>query len=181
MEGAAHVLRFVKVFLIFAAGLLLFPVLAYLYLVFGHPPVAATDAPLPLEAAIVRIPLTARIHKEMPSQPPIAADNATLVAGAQIYSDKCAVCHGTPTDPSAIGKNMFPNAPQLWAKHRDGVVGVSDDPPGETYWKVKNGIRLSGMPAYGKALTERQIWQVSLLLSLANKPLPAEATQALTQ
>ena len=174
-------LRFVKVFVIFAAGLLLFPILAYLYLVFGRPPVAATDAPLPLEAAIVRIPLTARIHKEMPSQPPIAADDAALVAGAQIYSDKCAVCHGTPTDPSPIGKNMFPSAPQLWAKYPDGTVGVSDDPPGETYWKVKNGIRLSGMPAYGKALTDQQLWQVSLLLSVANKPIPAEATQALAQ
>jgi hypothetical protein len=37
------------------------------------------------------------------------------------------------------------------------------------------------MPAYGKALTEQQLWQVSLLLSLANKPLPAQATQALAQ
>ena len=66
-------------------------------------------------------------------------------------------------------------------KYPDGTVGVSDDPPGETYWKVKNGIRLSGMPAYGKALTDQQLWQVSLLLSVANKPIPAEATQALAQ
>ena len=43
------------------------------------------------------------------------------------------------------------------------VVGVSDDEPGETYWKVANGIRLSGMPAYTHILTETQMWQVSLL------------------
>ena len=54
-------------------------------------------------------------------------------------------------------------------------IGVSDDPAGETYWKVKNGIRLSGMPAYGKSLSEKQLWQVSLLLSMADKPLPADA------
>jgi mono/diheme cytochrome c family protein len=47
---------------------------------------------------------------------------------------------------------------------------------GETYWKVKNGLRLTGMPAYGKLLSEKQLWQVSLLLSMADKPLPAEAS-----
>jgi hypothetical protein len=33
------------------------------------------------------------------------------------------------------------------------------------------------MPAYGSSLTETQLWQVSLLLSLADKPLPAEAAR----
>ena len=65
--------------------------------------------------------------------------------------------------------------PQFWITHKNGEMDVGDDPVGETYWKVKNGIRLSGMPAYGKALSETQLWQVSLLLSMANKPLPAEA------
>ena len=54
------------------------------------------------------------------------------------------------------------------AHHNGNVVGVSDDPPGETYWKVANGIRLSGMPSYKDLLTETQMWQVSLLL--ANAP-----------
>jgi mono/diheme cytochrome c family protein len=53
------------------------------------------------------------------------------------------------------------------------VVGVSDDPVGETYWKVRNGIRLSGMPAFNNLLNETQMWQVSVLLANADKPLPA--------
>ncbi|MHB8392814.1 MAG: c-type cytochrome, partial [Acidobacteriaceae bacterium] len=69
----------------------------------------------------------------------------------------------------------------LWEKHKNGVVGVSDDPVGETYWKVKNGIRLTGMPAFQSLLTETQMWQVSMLLSLANKPLPIEATEVLNK
>jgi mono/diheme cytochrome c family protein len=55
------------------------------------------------------------------------------------------------------------------------VIGVSDDPPGETYWKVANGIRLSGMPAFKGVLTENEMWQVSLLLANADKPLPPAA------
>jgi mono/diheme cytochrome c family protein len=50
---------------------------------------------------------------------------------------------------------------------------VTDDPAGETYWKVSNGIRLTGMPAFGKSLSERDIWNVSELLALADKLPPA--------
>ena len=71
---------------------------------------------------------------------------------------------------------MYPDAPPLWEKHHNSeVVGVSDDPPGETWWKVANGIRLTGMPAYKDVLTNTQIWQVSLLLANADKPLPPAA------
>jgi mono/diheme cytochrome c family protein len=161
----------------FVVALLLLPLVIYLYLAFGRPPVATADAPLPLEARIVQIPLNARIRREMPASAAIPATDENLNAGAGIYEDKCEICHGTKDAPSGIGRAMFPRAPQLWVKSEDGSVGVSGDPAGETYWKIKNGIRLSGMPAFGKALSETQIWQVSLLLSMADKPLPAEASK----
>lgn len=161
----------------FIAGLLALPLVIYLYIAFGHPPVAAVDKPFPLEARIAAIPLHKRIEREMPAASPIPASAANLNAGADIYEDKCEMCHGDSSQPSEIGDKIFPRAPRLWAKHKNGVVGVSDDPVGETYWKVKNGIRLTGMPAYGKALSETQLWQVSLLLSMADKPLPAEASK----
>jgi hypothetical protein len=47
--------------------------------------------------------------------------------------------------------------------------GVTDDPVGETHWKVSNGIRLTGMPAYTGSLTQAEMWQVSLLLANADK------------
>jgi mono/diheme cytochrome c family protein len=74
---------------------------------------------------------------------------------------------------------MFPRAPQLWERHNNKpeVVGVSDDPVGETYWKIRNGIRLSGMPSYKTLLTEEQLWQVALVLSVADKPLPTAAAK----
>jgi len=59
------------------------------------------------------------------------------------------------------------------------VVGVSDDPPGETYWKVANGIRLTGMPSYKDILSDTAMWQVSLLLANADKPLPPAAIDIL--
>jgi thiosulfate dehydrogenase len=165
----------------FLVGLLVLPLVIYLYLSFGKPPVAAADTPFPFEARIVKIPLRARIEREIPAASPIAATDENLNQGAGIYEDKCEVCHGVTGEPSAIGNSMFPNAPQLWAKKKSGAVGVSNDPVGAIYWKIKNGIRLTGMPAYGKALTDQQIWQVTLLLSRADKPLPAEAAKTVGQ
>jgi mono/diheme cytochrome c family protein len=75
---------------------------------------------------------------------------------------------------------MYPDAPQLWRKHKNGVVGVSDDEPGETYWKVAHGIRLTGMPAYSNVLSDTEMWQVSLLLKNADKDLPDPVTKILT-
>jgi mono/diheme cytochrome c family protein len=51
--------------------------------------------------------------------------------------------------------------------------GVTDDPAGESYWKVANGIRLTGMPAFKQSLSEAQMWQVSLLLAQADKIPPS--------
>jgi thiosulfate dehydrogenase len=165
----------------FLVGVILVPLAAYVYIAYGQPPVASADAPFPFEARIVKIPLSTRIKREMPANAPIPANEENLNAGAGIYEDKCEVCHGTQDQPSGIGKTMFPGAPQLWVKHKNGAVGVSDDPVGETYWKVKNGIRLTGMPAFQKLLTDNQMWQVSLLLSMADKPLPSEAAKTLGQ
>ncbi len=159
----------------FIAGIVLVPLAAMAYLRVGAPPVAVTDPAFPYEKAIVHVPLNARIHREMPTSVPIAATPENLVAGAAIYKQQCAFCHGVPNHEAPIAKHMYPVAPQLWKSHRAGVVGVSDDPAGETYWKVKNGIRLAGMPAYADLLSENQMWQVSLLVSKADQPLPAAA------
>ena len=131
----------------------------------------------PLESVIVKIPLNARIRREMPLSAPIPATDENLNAGAGIYEDKCETCHGTADQPSVMARTMFPKPPQFWVKQANRTMDVGDDPVGETYWKVKNGIRLTGMPAYGKLLSETQMWQVSLLLSKADKPLPAEAAK----
>jgi thiosulfate dehydrogenase len=161
----------------FVAGVLLLPLGVYAYLALGKPPVATADAPFPLESKVVGIPLDTRIKREAPANAPIAANDENLNAGAGIYEDKCEMCHGTADEPSVMARTMFPKPPQFWVMHKMGEMNVGYDPVGETYWKVKNGIRLSGMPAYGKALSETQLWQVSLLLSMADKPLPAEAAK----
>jgi thiosulfate dehydrogenase len=155
-------------------GLLVLPLGGALYVMTGHLPAAATDRPLPYERKIAHIALNARIRREAPDRDVSGLTTADLVAGAEIYVKDCAFCHGLPQQkPSPEGRGMFPRAPQLFAHG-----GVTDDPAGETYWKVKNGIRLTGMPSFGAALSDDEMWQVSAFLKRADK-LPPEALAAL--
>jgi thiosulfate dehydrogenase len=162
-------------------GLLLLPVAAFVYLRFGHPPVAVADPSFPFEAQIVHVPLNARVDAEAPKSARIEPSADNLLAGAGIYREQCAACHGLNPAASSFGGSMYPQAPPLWRSHGHGVVGVSDDPPGETFWKVDNGIRLTGMPSFRKILNPVQEWQVTLLLANADKPLPPAVAYLLQQ
>ena len=147
---------------------------AYIYFAGGYAPVATSAKAMPFEKMLAKKALDALIEKEAPQTPPFQPDEAAYTAGAAIYKMNCAICHGLPgAPPTSIAKGQFPRPPQLLMGH-----GVTDDPAGETYWKVANGIRLTGMPSFRQSLSETQMWQVSLLLKNADK-LPASVQQEL--
>src|SRR6476659_4486684 len=155
-------------------GIVVVPVIVYFYFSRGIAPVATSAPPMPFEKTFARMALHARLDKEVPKSVPIAADEAAYSAGAEVYKQHCAVCHGLPGVPqSAIASGMFPKPPKLM----EGT-GVTDDPAGETYWKVAGGIRMTGMPGFEKTLSTTQMWQVSLLCANADK-LPASVKEAL--
>jgi thiosulfate dehydrogenase len=148
----------------------------YAYLAMGMAPVATAAPPLPFEKKITGMALNARIGKEAPKSSPVPATDQAYAAGALIYQENCAVCHGLPgKDQTPIAKGEFPKPPNLFKGK-----GVSDDPVGETYWKVANGIRLTGMPGFAGSLSTEQMWQVSLLLANSDK-LPASVQTTLQQ
>jgi thiosulfate dehydrogenase len=160
----------------FLLGLLVLPLCGYLYFVLGLSPVATSAPPMPFERYFAKKALHARISREAPTTNLIQPTEGNLLAGANVYKQDCAVCHGLPGRPkSHIAEGMFPPPPQLFQG-----TGVTDDPAGVTYWKVKNGIRLTGMPGFGWTLSNEQMWQVSVLLANANK-VPPSVTQALQQ
>ena len=147
---------------------------AYIYFAGGYAPVATSAPPMPFEKMLAKKAQDAIIEKFAPKNVPIQANEAAYTAGAAIYKMNCAICHGLPSAPETpIAKGEFPRPPQLFKGH-----GVTDDPAGETYWKVANGIRLTGMPAFRQSLSETQMWQVSLLLKNADQ-LPASVQQDL--
>ncbi len=156
-------------------GIVVLPLCALVYVECGLAPVATASAPLPFERWAAKTALHARVSREAPSQSPIPATEDNLLAGAKIYRNDCAVCHGLQGQPKTrIAQGMFPSPPQLLRG-----TGVTDDPVGQTFWKVANGIRLTGMPGFDKTLTNAAIWQVSQMLANANH-LPASVAHLLS-
>ena len=87
------------------------------------------------------------------AEPPLA-DEAMALRGAGCFRDKCVQCHGAPgVAPGDPGKSMQPipgplvDAPRHWRAR-------------ELYWLTRNGIRMSGMPAWEFRLREDELWEL---------------------
>jgi mono/diheme cytochrome c family protein len=80
---------------------------------------------------------------------------ASVEEGDKLYATECSMCHGpdghTPTD---CGRWMYPRVSDLTSPE---VQQYSDR---ELFWIVKNGIRLSGMPAFGRVESDEHIWNL---------------------
>jgi len=147
---------------------------AYIYIRAGGVPMATSAAPLPLEKTIAGLALEASYGNAAQQKTPFQADEANLLVGARTYTEYCSVCHGGPqAAPTAIAKGMFPPPPQLFEQL------ITGDPEGITFWKVTNGIRMTGMPAFQHALSDTERWQVTMLLAHADR-LPARVLASLT-
>jgi len=146
-------------------GLVLVPLGVYYYFSSGHAPVATKSSEMLFEHNLAHIAQHAYLDK-LPHLPsPVPEDETNFLAGAKIYKEHCAVCHGLPGEPkTAIADGMFPPPPQLFRG-----TGVTDDEAWETYWKVAGGIRMTGMPGFSDHLGETKMWQVSVLLKNADK------------
>jgi mono/diheme cytochrome c family protein len=123
-------------------------------------PANADGKPSALETWAAHTSLRATLEREAPKGPnPVALTDANLTAGLRLYAKNCMVCHGASDgQASAIAAGLYQEPPQL------AMDGVEDDPEGISYWKIKHGIRLTGMPSYSASLDDTQIWQVALFL-----------------
>ena len=79
-------------------------------------------------------------------------------SGARFFRDNCAICHGAPgMQPSNISQGLLPSPPDLLgAKRRNDPV--------EVFWIAKNGVNMTGMPAFGKTQSDEQIWAIAAFL-----------------
>ncbi len=150
----------------------------YLLLQSGLIPANADAQPGGLELWVAGTSLNATLRNDAPKGPnPVALTDANLTQGVQLFGQHCAICHGTAAgDASAspVAKGLYPAPPQL------ATDGVEDDPEGVSYWKIKHGIRLTGMPSWAATLNDQQIWTLALFLKHMDK-LPTGPQAAWTQ
>lgn len=157
-----------------AAGL----ICAYGLVNSGLVPANADAKPGSLELWAANTSLNATLRSAAPKGPnPVALTDANLIAGVTLYGQHCALCHGTAASASSaspVAKGLYPAPPQL------ATEGVEDDPEGFSYWRIKHGVRLTGMPSWAGALSDQQIWTLALFLKHMDK-LPPSAQAAWAQ
>ena len=146
---------------------------AYLLLRSGKVSLATTAEPLPLEKQVAQLTLDANVRSEKDKANPLPVTDENMIEAAKEFKEHCVFCHGAPGRlRPPLATMMMPKPPQLFQK--DDMV--TDDPEGQIFWIVSNGIRLSGMPGFDDHLDEKERWQIVMLLKHADK-LPA-AVQA---
>lgn len=143
----------------------------YILIQNGLIPANADATPGPLETWIASTSLDAILSREAPKDPnPVVTTDANLIDGINLFAQHCAICHGTAKgneSASPVAKGLYPKPPQLASN------GVEDDPEGFSFWKVKHGIRWTGMPSWKDALTDKQIWTLALFLKHMDALPPA--------
>ena len=83
------------------------------------------------------------------------SDTSLIREGFSHYNGKCVICHSGPgLDVTEIAKGLYPRPPRFY---RD----VSDLDPKETFWIIKNGIKMTGMPAFGPTNNDQKIWAIT--------------------
>ena len=107
---------------------------------------SARDEPTAVEAFVARrmrllaIPKGAR---EM-SNPIISVDKELLAEARAHFADHCAICHANDgSGDTEIGRNLYPKTPDM---RKSETQSLTD---GELFYIIHNGIRLTGMPAWG--------------------------------
>ncbi len=81
-------------------------------------------------------------------------DDALALAGVADFNEMCAGCHGAPgQEPGAMGQGLNPSPPDL----AEAALEMS---PAELFWVTRNGIKMTGMPAWGVTHDDDAIWPV---------------------
>ncbi len=136
----------------------------------GLVPTTANKQPPRWETHFAMSAVDASTEKHAPHiSSPVLPSPENLIDGMKLYTMNCALCHGAlDKKTSPLAASFYPPVPQL-------ILHPPDDPEWFNYYIIHNGIRYTGMPAWDKALSEQDIWKVTIFLSHIEKlPGPAQ-------
>jgi thiosulfate dehydrogenase len=134
----------------------------------GYIDFAADQRPSFIESKLSMAAVDASTDRRAPEQKnPVSPTEENIAAGAKLYLDHCAGCHGVPSNPdSQFAKSFYPAVPGFF--HDAPEMSESAN-----FYIIRHGIRWTGMPAWQNTLNETQTWQVVTFLSNIEKLPPA--------
>lgn len=105
--------------------------------------------PSAIEATMARLARRMAVPSDLrDAKNPVPLTPEVLAEARAHWADHCAGCHGNDGKGSEMGKKMYPAAPDMTLQQ---TQGQSD---GELFASIENGIRLTGMPAFGDGTAE---------------------------
>ena len=149
-------------------GLAAFAVAAYFLLERGYIDFGADRTPSAMESKFAMGAVDAWSERRAGDRKnPLPPTDENITAGASLYLNHCAGCHGVPSNPdSKFQQSFYPPAPGFF---RD----MPDMHDAETFYVIQRGIRWTGMPAWNRTLSEQQIWQIVVFFDNMHKLPPA--------
>lgn len=130
----------------------------------ARPEGAALEEGLALAARRAAIPARYRQLKN-----PVAVDAKVLRDAMEHWADHCATCHANDGSGSEMGRLMFPRVPDMRAPRTQSMGD------GELYWAINQGVRLTGMPAWGKSGDDdRSTWELVAFIRTLPSLTPAQ-------
>jgi len=132
--------------------------------------VSARPEPPAFEATLARavrhrlIPRAARTREN-----PVQSNDELMVEAMRHWADHCASCHGNDgKGDTAIGRGLYPRAPDMT------LPAAQDLSDGELFWIIENGVKLTGMPAWGSASGEESDESWGLVHFIRRLPVISE-------
>jgi mono/diheme cytochrome c family protein len=159
-----------KSFLFGILTMILLLALGLVFALLGFVNMRADNPPFHLETSIAGHAMDASVARAASKLiNPVAADEANLVAGAQLYRDHCTLCHGDPVNPKApLNDALNPPAPQF-------MEDKADMPENQNFFILQHGIRWTAMPGWKNVLSDQELWQlVTFLAHMSDLPPAAK-------
>jgi mono/diheme cytochrome c family protein len=131
---------------------------------------SARDEPSAIEAYVAKTARALAIPaSERDAKNPLAPTPEILSEARAHFADHCATCHGNDgSGKTEIGQNLYPKAPDL---RQSETQNLTD---GRIYYIIHNGIRLTGMPAWGGPGKDDDSWKLVLFIRHMPQMTPQE-------
>jgi mono/diheme cytochrome c family protein len=134
----------------------------------GFYPVAASTGDPPGVGALLSASRDHAVEKSAAGLHPPQFTQADIREGGSHFKGMCQECHGGPgVKPEAFSTAMNPDPPDLGKATDD--LSVS-----EVFWIAKNGLKMTGMPAFGKVDEDEELWKIAAFVKQMEKVSPAQ-------
>jgi mono/diheme cytochrome c family protein len=156
--------------------LILFVVCAFAFIYFGIFDIAASHPHSNLTLWFIDKTVTQSVKRHAHGIiPPDLSNPAMIRSGSYHFQQMCVQCHGGPgVERSDAGEGLYPKGPDLADAKQDWA-------PQELFWITKNGLKMTGMPAWGRTSEDKDIWAMVAFMEQLPAISPEKYQQMLSE